>query len=89
MTVQGASSEVTQLQQQCQQSLTATGFGKTVCDNLTGAESDLGAGNATNACGVLAAFLKKVDAPSQKDIDPSDVAALVAGAQDIQAVLSC
>ena len=89
VTVQGASSELSQLDTVCVGSLTKASSGKSLCGEVTAAGSDLAAGDVTDTCGALASFVGMLDGKSAKNVFPDDVAVLLADTQNIQTVLSC
>jgi hypothetical protein len=85
VTVNGADHQLSDL---CA-AVVGVGPGTSLADKCADAQASLAAGQTSDTCETLAAFVNEVDAQSGKSIKPSDASALVAAAQQIQAVLAC
>jgi probable HAF family extracellular repeat protein len=64
-------------------------LGTSLTDKLQTAQTDLGTGAVTDACGVLSALIHEMQAQSGKQLSAADAAQFVAIVQRIIAVLGC
>jgi serine protease len=85
VTVRGAADQLADLAKAVQ----GVGSGTSLADKVAQAQSDLGSGDVTDACGTLGAFGNEVQAESGVTIPPATAQQLIADAQRIQAVLAC
>jgi len=85
VTVQGASAQLADLYQAVQ----GVGTGTSLSDKVAQAQSYLTAGDVTDTCATLKAFVHQVEAQSGTSIPSGTAAALIADAQRVEAVLSC
>jgi hypothetical protein len=85
VSVLGAQAQLVNLRQ----SVTGVGPGTSLADKLTEAQSYVAANDKADACGVLGAFIKEVNAQTGKSISNPTAASLIASATRIRAVLGC
>jgi hypothetical protein len=84
VTVKGAAAQLVDLGH----SVNGVGPGTSLSDKVTQAQNDLKAGDTTDACGVLGAFINQVKAQAGQ-LGKTTAATLIADAQQIRAVLGC
>jgi hypothetical protein len=65
------------------------GPGTSLADKVAAAQAYLAAGDKTDACGTLNAFINEVRAQSGKSIPPSTASSLIASARQVEAVIGC
>ena len=85
VSVLGAQAQLVNLRQ----SVTGVGPGTSLANKLTAAQSYVAANERADACGVLGAFIKEVNAQAGKSISNPTAASLIASATRIRAVLGC
>jgi hypothetical protein len=84
VTVNGATAQLADLYHAVQ----GVGPGSSLADKVSQAQSDLAAGDVTDASSTLGAFINEVTAQSGKSIPAGQASALIADARRIQAVLA-
>jgi streptogramin lyase len=85
VTVKGAAAQLADEYQAVQ----GVGTGTSLADKITQAQAYLAAGDITDTCTTLNAFVNQVRAQSGKSIPAGQASQLIANAQRIQAVLNC
>jgi hypothetical protein len=65
------------------------GPGTSLADKVAAAQAYLAAGDISDACGTMNAFINEVKAQSGKSIPPATASSLITAAQQIRAVLGC
>ena len=85
VTVQGTSAQLVALTQAVQ----GVGPGTSLSGKLAQVQAYVAAGDITDACGTLGAFIHEVTSLSGRSITTAAAAQLIADAQRIEATLSC
>ena len=85
VTVMGADAQLGDLVSES----TGVGPGTSLADKARQAQSQLAAGDKTDACGTLGAFINQVKAQSGKSIPSATAGQLIADAKRIRAVIGC
>ena len=85
VTVKGAADQLSDLHT----AVDGVGPGTSLADKVASVQSYLAAGDASDACGTLSAFVHEVQAQSGKHIPAVQAGGLIADAQRIEAVIPC
>jgi hypothetical protein len=83
--VRGAAEQLTDLGN----AVNGVGPGTSLADKVSLIQSSLTAGDTSDACGTLNAFINQVSAQTGKSIPPATAATLIAATQQIEAVIAC